>query len=186
MKRRGCAFAKGSRWAAVILAFVAFTIAIPSAHAADGTWNLTGGGAWGDAANWSPATVPDGIDAIANLANNITGDATVALDSPPAGNRTVGTLNLGDADGSHVFNVKLQGAWLSFRYCHIPSILPGHRLGRSTSHAVIGPPAEERDDVSGVKSAQLLPTHLFQQGGGCVSSARPCRSWIARWTRSLK
>jgi len=119
MKRWSCAFTIGHRWAATILAFVAFTSAISSAHA-DGapdqsTWNLTRGGAWGDPANWSPASVPDGIDAIANLTNNITSDATVSLDQEPAGNRTVGTLNIGDADGSHAFNVKLQGVWLIFR-----------------------------------------------------------------------
>jgi autotransporter-associated beta strand protein len=115
MKRWSCAFTKGPRWAAIILAFVAFTSAIPSAHAAESTWNLTRGGSWGDAANWSPATVPDGIDAVANLTHNITRDAMVSLDQAPAGNRTVGTLNIGDADGSHVFHVKLQGVSLSFR-----------------------------------------------------------------------
>jgi hypothetical protein len=48
------------------------------------------------------------------------------------------------------------------------------------SHAVIGPPAEERDDVSGVKSAQLLPTHPFQQGGGCLSGPRRTVAKLAR------
>ena len=35
-------------------------------------------------------------------------------------------------------------------------------------HAVIGPPTAERDDMFGVKSAPLLPTHLVQQGRGCL------------------
>jgi len=114
MKRRSCSFTQGPRWAVVTLAFVAFTIALADGAPDQSTWNLTRGGAWGDAANWSPATVPDGIDAIANLVNNITSDATVSLDQEPVGNRTVGTLNIGDADGSHLFHVKLQGVWLQF------------------------------------------------------------------------
>ena len=64
---------------------------------------------------------------------------------------------------------------------HKPALLLhelGRRLGRSRGHAVIGPPAEERDGVFGVKSAQILPTHLFLQGGGCRAGGYgPIRLW---------
>jgi uncharacterized repeat protein (TIGR02543 family) len=65
------------------------------------TWNLAGGGGWGTAGNWSPSGVPGGIDAVVNLTNNITSNASINLN----GSRTVGTLNIGDANGTHVFNI---------------------------------------------------------------------------------
>ena len=64
-------------------------------------WNLAGGGGWGTAGNWSPSGVPEGIDAVVNLTNNITGNASINLN----GSRTVGTLNIGDANGTHAFNI---------------------------------------------------------------------------------
>jgi hypothetical protein len=56
----------------------------------------------------------------------------------------------------------------SARGFHEPALLLrelGRRLGRSRGHAVIGPPAEERDGVLRVKPAPLPPAHLFQQEG---------------------
>ncbi|MES2469437.1 MAG: hypothetical protein V4675_19185 [Verrucomicrobiota bacterium] len=59
------------------------------------TWVPTAAGtfSWNDTTNWSPATVPNAADAVANLNINITGAQIINLDAPI----TVGTLNLGDS-----------------------------------------------------------------------------------------
>ncbi|MGJ8643548.1 MAG: autotransporter-associated beta strand repeat-containing protein [Luteolibacter sp.] len=79
--------------------FPAVTIVVGSAmlatnsiHAADGTWNQTGGGDWETNANWNPVGdgFPNGVGQVATLGNSITADASVEIDN----NRTVGTLNI--------------------------------------------------------------------------------------------
>ena len=56
-------------------------------------WNITTGGSWATAANWS-APVPNAQDATANFGNKITAPSTVTLD----GNKTVGALQFGNAN----------------------------------------------------------------------------------------
>lgn len=46
------------------------------------TWAVDADGNWGVPANWSPATVPNGVDASATLGGVITAPKTVALDIP--------------------------------------------------------------------------------------------------------
>ena len=46
------------------------------------TWNLNANGNWGVAANWTPASVPNGIGASASLLNVITAPRTVSLNVP--------------------------------------------------------------------------------------------------------
>ena len=70
----------------------------------------------------------------------------------------------------------------SARGFHEPALLLrelGRRLGRSRGHAVIGPPAEERDGVLRVKPAPLPPAHLFQQEGGWACLPKPRRRQVA-------
>ncbi len=57
-------------------------------------WTQTGAGpfSWIDNGNWSPATVPNGVDAVANMAVNLTANQTVNLDQ----SITLGSLTLGD------------------------------------------------------------------------------------------
>jgi autotransporter-associated beta strand protein len=69
-----------------------------AAPAAAQTWNLNANGNWGTAANWTPTTVPNAIDASATLGNIITVPRTVTLDVPV----TIGTLNL---SGSNAYTV---------------------------------------------------------------------------------
>ena len=55
-------------------------------------WNLNGNGNWGVAANWTPASVPNGVGASASLLNTIlTAPRTVSLNVPV----TLGTLTFG-------------------------------------------------------------------------------------------
>jgi len=70
------------------------------------TWNVNAIGNWGTASNWSPATVPDGVGAVANLTFAIDASLpdgntikTVTLD----GARTIGVLTIGDTNNSHAF-----------------------------------------------------------------------------------
>jgi uncharacterized repeat protein (TIGR02543 family) len=65
------------------------------------TWNLASGGGWGTAGNWNPSGVPGGINSVVNFTNNITGSASINLN----GSRTVGTINIGDLNGTHNFNI---------------------------------------------------------------------------------
>jgi len=68
-----------------------------SAQATDGTWNVNANGTWSTAGNWLGNSIPDGVGAIGNLTFNLaTSGKTVTLD----GNRTLGTLNIGDPTSS--------------------------------------------------------------------------------------
>ena len=70
-----------------------------SAHAED--WIQTGNGVWTDAANWSPASVPNGIDAVADFSTiNIGNHRYVYLNNTAI---TLGSLLLGDTSGSHTY-----------------------------------------------------------------------------------
>jgi autotransporter-associated beta strand protein len=58
-------------------------------------WALTGGGLWNEPANWNPMTVPDGVGAVANIADVISGgtltvDSTFTFNAPV----TLGSLNI--------------------------------------------------------------------------------------------
>jgi fibronectin-binding autotransporter adhesin len=58
-------------------------------------WNLTTGGGWGTASNWTPATVPNAADTVADFSKvDITTSSTVTLGAA----RTVGSLVFGDTD----------------------------------------------------------------------------------------
>ena len=81
------------------------------------TWNLNANGNWGTAANWTPASVPNGIGASASLLNVITAPRTVSLNVPVTlGNLTFGgnfaytiggtnTLTFDTAAGNATLNV---------------------------------------------------------------------------------
>lgn len=77
-----------------------------------GDWNVNASGNWGTAANWTNldagTSYPSGIDAVANLINQISGTTTVTLNVPV----TLGTLNIGDLSGGHSF--KTSGGTLTF------------------------------------------------------------------------
>ena len=68
------------------------------------TWVPTAVGTgytWPATANWSPATSPNALGAVANVNNDILGNQTITLGT----NVTLGSLNYGDADGSNNFNI---------------------------------------------------------------------------------
>lgn len=56
------------------------------------TWNLNANGTWGVAGNWSPAAVPNAVDATASLGAIITANRVVTLAAPV----TLGTLSIND------------------------------------------------------------------------------------------
>jgi len=65
---------------------------------AGNTWVPTAGGSydWNSTANWTPATVPNGVGAFAFMNTNITGNQTVNLNTPV----TLGELVVGDSSGA--------------------------------------------------------------------------------------
>lgn len=66
------------------------------------TWTNLSGGTWNSTANWSPATIPNATDAVANFSTlNITTNATVNLD----GARIVGSLLFGDTTASNNWTI---------------------------------------------------------------------------------
>ena len=67
-------------WAVVTLAVL--LLAAPAGRAQTYSWNLTTGGSWNVAGNWSPATVPNGPGVVATLTGTTVGDLTVTLDNP--------------------------------------------------------------------------------------------------------
>jgi fibronectin-binding autotransporter adhesin len=75
-----------------------------SAKGAIYTWSPTGAGtyAWGLGANWSPAGFPNAIGDTANLNNNLIGNQAISLSQTV----TVGSLLLGDPDGTHSFTLQ--------------------------------------------------------------------------------
>jgi autotransporter-associated beta strand protein len=72
---------------------LAAALALSSAHAAAGTWNVDNNGLWSTPANWLGSTVADGIDSTARFDTlDISADTTVGLDS----SRIIGNLIFGD------------------------------------------------------------------------------------------
>ena len=80
--------------------------ALPSAHAANGTWITDASSTWGTAANWLGGIIADGVDAIADFSTiNITAARTVTLNT----SRTIGTLIFGDTTPSHDWTLAASG-----------------------------------------------------------------------------
>ena len=78
-------------------------VASESAFATTASWTNTAGGAysWTNAANWSPATFPNGQDDVAYLTNNIAGNQTIDLGQAI----TLGQLSIGDSDNTASFAI---------------------------------------------------------------------------------
>ncbi len=90
---------------ASLLALVCMTGTASHLQAQTGTWNIDNNGNWSAAANWTGG-VPNGIDHIANLTNNISAARTLTIDAAiPGTNVTLGTLNIGDSNGTHGFTI---------------------------------------------------------------------------------
>ncbi len=92
---------------------VAATFSIAShAQAASAAWNVDADGTWNTPSNWDPAMVPgtaagDGASLnfdITSTAKTITIDTAVRL----------GSLNIGDPDGSHLYTLALTSGSLTF------------------------------------------------------------------------
>src|SRR6266481_1031173 len=66
---------------------------------------------WNVAANWTPAAIPNGDGAVAFITNDIGGNQIINLSGPI----TIGSLTLGDANGTHSFSVAANGGALTFQ-----------------------------------------------------------------------
>ncbi|RYD23898.1 MAG: PEP-CTERM sorting domain-containing protein [Verrucomicrobiaceae bacterium] len=81
-----------------------------SALAANGNWNVDAAGTWSTATNWSSNPTVPGTTAgdVVSFSNNIAAARTATIDGAVA-SRTVGTLNIGDADNTHGFTLAASG-----------------------------------------------------------------------------
>lgn len=81
-------------------------VALDPAAPATGSWNLTSAnGNWSEAIRWQ-GSIPNGVDHIAELINNITANRTVTIDSGiPGSNVTLGGMRLGDLSGGNSFTI---------------------------------------------------------------------------------
>lgn len=88
----------------ILLAFIILSLgALNRVQAATFAWNRTAAGtySWITTTHWTPTGTPNAIGDVANLNNNISGNQVVNLDQAI----TLGTLNIGDSDGSHTFTL---------------------------------------------------------------------------------
>jgi fibronectin-binding autotransporter adhesin len=83
---------------AILATALAIFASISASHSSAAQWNDIAGGNWSDSAKWTPATVPNAIDAIADFSTlNIAADTTINLN----GSFTAGTLLFGDTSPSN-------------------------------------------------------------------------------------
>jgi autotransporter-associated beta strand protein len=109
MKPKSTPFRNSVAGALIIAA--TFSLANHS-QAAGGDWNVDADGFWNTPSNWNPAVVPGTTagDAV-NLTFDITTAAkTVTIDTAVR----LGTLNIGDPDGSHAYTLALTSGSLNF------------------------------------------------------------------------
>jgi hypothetical protein len=87
-------------------ALTADSIASPAAPAASGTWIANASGNWSTPGNWSGGVIADGAGDAANFNSvNLTTDVTVTLDT----SRTIGSVFIGDTDGTHRYTIAPSG-----------------------------------------------------------------------------
>lgn len=100
--------------AACALATIGLVVVLSGPAAAQsGSWNVDAAGSWSLNTNWNPTAVPgNAAGDVVGLTNNITSNRIVTIDTTP---RTVGTLNIGDANNTHGFQLSSSGgATLTF------------------------------------------------------------------------
>jgi autotransporter-associated beta strand protein len=93
---------------------IAATLSLANhSQAASGNWNVDADGNWSTASNWDSAPAVPGTAAgdVVGLSFDITAaDRTVTIDTAVR----LGTLNIGDPDGSHIYTLALTSGSLTF------------------------------------------------------------------------
>ncbi|MEY4386581.1 MAG: hypothetical protein RLY20_1864 [Verrucomicrobiota bacterium] len=97
-----------------------YTVTVSGTAPPGPLWQPTVAGtySWTNVPNWLPSP-PNAAGIIALINNNITGDQTIQLPSAV----TLGTLNLGDANDTHAFNLQPVGGALTFNNSGSPAAL---------------------------------------------------------------
>lgn len=90
------------------LAVLSLGLLASLAHAqTNGTWNVNANGNWSAAGSWFNGTLADGAGSTADFTQvNLTGARTATIDTT---SRTIGTLLLGDTDGTHGYTIAASG-----------------------------------------------------------------------------
>jgi len=91
------------------------------------TWNLDANGSWNKAANWSPATIPNGIGASATLGGVITANRSITLGA----NVTVGSLVLDNAN-----SYAISGNTLTFQVASGSATLAVNHSNGNGAHTI--------------------------------------------------
>lgn len=90
----------------VMKAALAVSPEVPAAPTASGNWISNASGNWSNAANWQGGTIADGFANTAGFDTlDITTDVTVTLDT----SRTIGSLVVGDTNGTHRYTIAASG-----------------------------------------------------------------------------
>lgn len=98
-------------FAGAIIIAASFSLA-NHAQAAGGSWNVDADGTWNTPSNWNPVAVPGTTagDVVGLNFDIATADTTVTIDTVVR----LGTLNIGDPDGSHAYTLALSAGSLTF------------------------------------------------------------------------
>jgi|GEM_PF-2743257 len=135
-------------------------------------WNIDGGGAWTNAANWL-GSVPNAVDAQANLGTILTGAATISLDAPI----TLGNLSFNNANSYTVQGPSGLSMDVSSGNAQISVVAGAHAVTAAVSLAdstavdvASGAALSMVGGVSGA-TAQLSKTGAGQLNVGSVSVA---------------
>jgi autotransporter-associated beta strand protein len=109
MKPKHASFRNSVAGAIIIAASISLA---NHSQAASGDWNVDADGFWNTASNWNPAAVPGtAAGDVANLNFDITTvGRTITIDTAVR----LGTLNIGDPDGSHAYTLALSSGSLTF------------------------------------------------------------------------
>jgi hypothetical protein len=93
----------------VLAALGLFLVTVLSASPALATvasWNTDSGGNWSDTTKWLDGVVPDAVGDSADFTFDIGAGRTVTINTA---SKTVGTLNMGDANGSNKYTLAASG-----------------------------------------------------------------------------
>src|SRR5262245_58993510 len=77
-----------------------------SANAGSGTWSANASANWSDSTRWVGGNVADGAGETGSITADITSGRGVAIDGT---SRTLGILNIGDLNATHVFTISGTG-----------------------------------------------------------------------------
>ena len=99
------------------------------------SWNADTGGNWSDTTKWSGGVAPNAVGDTANFTFDITAGRTITINTS---SRTVGTLNMGDPNGSNKYTLAASGS-LSLIFDNGVSDAQLNQLSTSAGNVISAP-----------------------------------------------